>query len=103
METKLTKPFDKHLSSREWYVEGCKRYGTDKTTWKFRCPSCGQSIDRSLFNRRMKYIFLVDCVHCDWIGNGDRNPITVHEGLTETHNIFDFFDNPICCVQLGLQ
>ncbi len=102
MEKQL-KPTEKHLSSREWYVEGCNRYGTEKTNWKFRCPSCGQQIDRSMFNRKMKYIFLVDCVHCDWKGFGGKNPISVHESHGETHNIFDFFDDPICVVQLGLQ
>lgn len=103
MEQKLEKPLFKHLSVKEWYLEGCKRYGVNQRKWKFRCPSCGCSHNFKEFNLKQTFIFLVDCAACGWKGTGDKNPITIHgEEPNNVQNIFDFENDPICAVQLGL-
>jgi len=29
------------VTKEEWLAEGERRFGTDKRSWKFKCPACG--------------------------------------------------------------
>lgn len=81
------------LSEKQWIEFAVDRYGKNKKRWKFRCPSCGVVHSYTHYNKRSKEIFLTDC-ECGWKGTG-LNPITIHGGIHETHDVFDFWDRPL--------
>lgn len=93
MEGKLKRQLT--LTSEEWFRSGERRYGPDKASWVFKCPSCGAHVSFNDWRPRGDRAFIVDCYKCEWRGEGVKNPINVLSGDLTHQNIFDFAELPL--------
>lgn len=83
------------LTVEEWFRAGKFRYGPDKASWIFKCPSCGNTVSFNDWKPRSDRSFIVDCYMCDWKGEGVKNPINVVSSDLTHQNIFDFAKDPL--------
>ena len=86
-----------------WKAELVKRFGEDKSNWKFKCPSCGHVQSFSDFESigqdgNLSYI---NCIGryikntgCDWSINGlfAINTTTVIDQELQLHKVFEIAD-----------
>jgi Zn ribbon nucleic-acid-binding protein len=84
-----------HLSTKQWFFEGSRRYGPDKNIWKLKCPKCGRIHTTKDYLRNPECMAFQDCVECGHRGKMVNNPITIHLERGLSDNIFDFADEPL--------
>lgn len=103
MESNLEKLISVHISKQDWIAAAIKRYGKDKSEWKFVCPCCGKIFKISDWEK-VKKLPLQDCPeagqeidNCIWVGLSGINPVKIHDDdiVSLVTSIFDFADDPI--------
>lgn len=103
------------LTHEQWVAEAVSRYGEDPMQWKFRCPSCHQTMTVAEYQEagapesyvafscvgRMRknaaQIFERDNGTCDYAGGGlfRLNPVPVRFDDGKVVRYFDFADRPL--------
>lgn len=97
------------MTLAQWNEQGERLFGSDRTSWVFRCPSCHLELSVALVRRRFaehlprlrerKYAVEAECigrhiagVGCDWAAYGlFRGPVVVVDGGREIA-CFEFGD-----------
>lgn len=105
------------LTREQYFAEAVKRYGKDRNNWKFRCPSCGNTMTVGEYLAAAKAIgdedgdrmIAFSCIgrlmpnpvdmgtkgngYCNYAGGGlfKLNPIEI----SDHHTYFDFADDPL--------